>query len=552
MAGYRGGSSVSASTGGGGSAVAAAFSTRLLLLLTLLPLALAAFAFALQWRGGMRDPAGAAWPADAQRFPGMENSPLSSSHGGAGSYFAVSSSSSSPGADCAEILGRSAASSNGISLYRGWSFDSESAITPKICITGSTSASLHQILPWLYYHKVIGVSHFFLFVEGEAAKPAVTSVLESIRGVKIIYRTKELKEKQEKSRIWNETWLAGFFYKPCNYELFVKQSLNMEMAIIMARDAGMDWIIHLDTDELIHPAGAREYSLRRLLLDVPDNVDMVIFPNYVSCRSNMFESSIERDDIKDPFTEVSMFKKNYDHLPKDTYFGLYKEATRGNPNYFLTYGNGKSAARVQEHLRPNGAHRWHNYMKSPNEIKLEEAAILHYTYTKFSDLTSRRDRCGCKPTKEDVKRCFILEFDRLAFIIASTATEEEMRNWYKEHVVWTDRDTNLKLLRKSVLTRIYAPMAIIRGLKESGVFTNAVTSAKAQSKTKSSNMGLGNKDPIQPNGTAGQSTLEGSHGKLQATVRKILEMVDTQEEAAMPPMSPPGFLELTESVTAFS
>ncbi|ONM28207.1 Glycosyltransferase-like KOBITO 1 [Zea mays] len=349
MAGYRGGSSVSASTGGGGSAVAAAFSTRLLLLLTLLPLALAAFAFALQWRGGMRDPAGAAWPADAQRFPGMENSPLSSSHGGAGSYFAVSSSSSSPGADCAEILGRSAASSNGISLYRGWSFDSESAITPKICITGSTSASLHQILPWLYYHKVIGVSHFFLFVEGEAAKPAVTSVLESIRGVKIIYRTKELKEKQEKSRIWNETWLAGFFYKPCNYELFVKQSLNMEMAIIMARDAGMDWIIHLDTDELIHPAGAREYSLRRLLLDVPDNVDMVIFPNY--------ESSIERDDIKDPFTEVSMFKKNYDHLPKDTYFGLYKEATRGNPNYFLTYGNGKSAARVQEHLRPNGAHR---------------------------------------------------------------------------------------------------------------------------------------------------------------------------------------------------
>ena len=44
----------------------------------------------------------------------------------------------------------------------------------------------------------------------------------------------------------------------------------------------MDWIIHLDTDELLHPAGAREYSLRRLLLDVPGNVDMVVFPNYVS------------------------------------------------------------------------------------------------------------------------------------------------------------------------------------------------------------------------------------------------------------------------------
>ncbi|CAD6255509.1 unnamed protein product [Miscanthus lutarioriparius] len=307
-------------------------------------------------------------------------------------------------------------------------------------------------------------------------------------------------------------------------------------------DTGMDWIIHLITDELIHPAGAREYSLRRLLLDVPDNVDMVIFPNY--------ESSIESDDIKDSFTEVSMFKKNYDHLPKDTYFGLYKEATHGNPNYFLTYGNGKSAARAQEHLRPNGAHRWHNYMKSSNEIKLEGAAILHYTYTKFSDLTSRRDRCGCKPTKEDVKRCFILEFDCLAFIIVSTATGEEMKNWYREHVVWTDKDTNLKLLRKGVLTRIYAPMAIIRGLKESGVFTNAVTSAKAQSKIKSSNMDLEN-EAIQLNGTTGPSTLEGGHEKLQATVRKILEMVDAQKEA-MGPMSPLGFLELSESATALS
>jgi hypothetical protein len=63
-----------------------------------------------------------------------------------------------------------------------------------------------------------------------------------------------------------------------------------------------------------------------------------------------------------------MFKKNYDHLPKDVYFGNYREATRGNPNYFLTYGNGKSAARIQDHLRPNGAHRWHNYMKTPKYV----------------------------------------------------------------------------------------------------------------------------------------------------------------------------------------
>ncbi|QHO42337.1 Glycosyltransferase-like KOBITO [Arachis hypogaea] len=60
----------------------------------------------------------------------------------------------------------------------------------------------------------------------------------------------------------------------------------------------MEWILYLDMDELIHPAGAPEYSLRQLLLEVPGNVDMVIFPNY--------ESSVERDDINEPFSEVSL------------------------------------------------------------------------------------------------------------------------------------------------------------------------------------------------------------------------------------------------------
>lgn len=91
----------------------------------------------------------------------------------------------------------------------------------------------------------------------------------------------------------------------------------------------MNWIIHLDTDELVHPAGTREYSARELFSHVPENVDMVVFPNYVSESRSGFitiyslhlivysridyeficfiqESSVERDDIKDPFSEVRL------------------------------------------------------------------------------------------------------------------------------------------------------------------------------------------------------------------------------------------------------
>ena len=43
----------------------------------------------------------------------------------------------------------------------------------------------------------------------------------------------------------------------------------------------------------------------------------------------------------------------------------------------------------------------------------DQAAVLHFTYNRFEDLKSRRDRCDCAPTEEDAKRCFILPFDRM-------------------------------------------------------------------------------------------------------------------------------------------
>ncbi|CAK9183994.1 unnamed protein product [Ilex paraguariensis] len=508
------------------------FISRLLLLLTVLPLSLAAFAFILQWKGGLNDPT-TRWSSDRHEFPGMVLSEP------------VHSSSS----DCVDLLGKGSLPS--LPYYKNWNND----LRPKEVLI-----------------LVLGFGVSWVII-GKAASPTVSNALESIPGVKVIYRTRELEEQQAKRlvlfvfffntlvevltspyrtfdflkgrlaaempndnymvcRIWNETWLASFFYKPCNYELFVKQSLNMEMAIVIAQEAGMDWIIHLDTDELLHPVGACEYSVRKLLSDVPGDVDM--------------ESSVEQDDIKEPFSEVSMFKKNYDHLPKETYFGNYKEATRGNPNYFLTYGNGKAAARIQDHLRPNGAHRWHNYMKTPNTIQLDEAAVLHYTYPKFSDFTSRRDRCDCKPTKEDVKRCFMLDFDRAAFIIASTATQDEMLHWYREHIVWTDKALNIKLLKKGILTRIDAPMVIVQGLKDTGIFSNVIASAQTSlSKGKLlSSIESSNPSKVAAEfGGISSRKIGGNMEESQATASKVLE-IEGSDFHAMPPQSPPAITDI--------
>jgi hypothetical protein len=45
---------------------------------------------------------------------------------------------------------------------------------------------------------------------------------------------------------------------------------------------------------------------QEVLRNVPPEVDTLVFPNY--------ESLPERDDVGDPFLEVTLFKKNYAHV----------------------------------------------------------------------------------------------------------------------------------------------------------------------------------------------------------------------------------------------
>lgn len=45
---------------------------------------------------------------------------------------------------------------------------------------------------------------------------------------------------------------------------------------------GVDWLIHIDTDELLYPGGTPDFSLQTLLAGIDPTVDHVVFPNYVS------------------------------------------------------------------------------------------------------------------------------------------------------------------------------------------------------------------------------------------------------------------------------
>ena len=155
--------------------------------------------------------------------------------------------------------------------------------TLKVMISTTTADSPGKILDWMRYHALLGVEHFFLFVEGQAAEKSAVEQLVAFPGVTVWEPSAELDERRGKSRAWKENWLGNFFDKPCNNELFVRQSLNMELAIDQARAEHLDWMVHIDVDELMWPGGEAHLSMKSFLGEVHPKIDNVVFANYEAC-----------------------------------------------------------------------------------------------------------------------------------------------------------------------------------------------------------------------------------------------------------------------------
>ena len=97
-------------------------------------------------------------------------------------------------------------------------------------------------------------------------------------------------------------------------------------------------------------------------------------------------------------------------LPEATTFHGRASFVSQPNNYAVGHGRREQNLPVMQRMHRAGAD---HCCRGCREVTSESSAVLHYTFTRFSDLKARRDRCDCAPTEEDAKRCFILPFDRM-------------------------------------------------------------------------------------------------------------------------------------------
>jgi hypothetical protein len=134
-------------------------------------------------------------------------------------------------------------------------------------------------------------------------------------------------------------------------EVMTRQTLNFENVRLYAKKDKIDWLLHIDGDELFFN---EDNDLQKIFINTYD---------YISF-------------------------KNYEMIPtKDNYANCFKEGnnfkTKGH--IFNAYGNGKSAVKVNSDAVVSGVHAFRNGHGLESKI----GKILHYPSCNFDEYVSK-------------------------------------------------------------------------------------------------------------------------------------------------------------------
>jgi len=206
---------------------------------------------------------------------------------------------------------------------------------------------------WIEYHKSIGVSKFLLSVED----------------------TPELKESIDKYGDLIEAEYISMdskdkFYDRNYWTLMDRQKIFVTKSIQRCKELSVDWLIHIDTDELLWCGD----SVLDLLNSVNKDTDYITVKNY--------EAVYTSDDLENPFLQTNTF------ISSD----------------MTAYDSGKSIGRISSNLEFRGAHA---FTGKHQNIETKKAVVLHFEsatfekwFEKFNNITNSYNFSDIQGMKE--------------------------------------------------------------------------------------------------------------------------------------------------------
>ena len=182
---------------------------------------------------------------------------------------------------------------------------------------------------WIDYHISIGISKFLLSVEDTPELKEIVDKYGDI--IDAEYVSIDSKDK---------------FYDR-NYWTLIDRQINfVNKSIEKCKKLSIDWLLHIDSDELLWCGD----SIEDLLVGVKSDVDYITIKNY--------EAVYSSDDLENPFLQTNTFISS----------GM------------TAYDSGKSMGRVSSNLQSRGSHGF--YGNNLN-IETKKAVLLHFESATF-------------------------------------------------------------------------------------------------------------------------------------------------------------------------
>ena len=269
---------------------------------------------------------------------------------------------------------------------------------------------------FLTYHFSIGFDRIFLFFDDEF--DPMIPLAASFPGVTVIKNDASLKAEWKKTRIYSRNADVTSFI---DEEVMARQLLNVEVAVKLAHDFKIDWLLHIDHDELFFTKSG----------NVKEHFQVLSASGIKSMQYLNHESIPEKVTINDPFKEVTLFKKNPMILSKNEIGYLEKLSDQ---RHFLYYWNGKSSGKVSEDPEPEHVHGF-KYHQAHHVTS--DPCILHYPVCgltnfieKYKILGKFKDKWFDSGVIKD-----LIPFHIEARDIISTEDDVKIKNFYLNRIM---------------------------------------------------------------------------------------------------------------------
>lgn len=246
--------------------------------------------------------------------------------------------------------------------------------------------------------------------------------------------------------------LPGYESYAAQSERYVvaRQRLNVGILMPEVRADGMDWLLHLDSDELIAPY-TRALSLPDYLAGLSADIDEVIFPN--------FEALPEAERIEDPFREVTLFKRSPYYLRYKEFEQLFTawDGASGRFKIFNAYITGKAALRLADVDEPFVPRSVHHFlpMRFTANVHIEDEggpAIFHYPFCGLDRFLARFGGFNAERADTYDEKGFEDDLYGAARALTAAGRHEELPALYRRLVLL--EEVRPKLERRGLLLRL--------------------------------------------------------------------------------------------------